>query len=326
MSGKPSCFRGFRTLGAIAPSVALALFAIFITPCIFAQEQASDPESRFAAFSLSLAPTATGSLDGAATATLTWLDWLQTGAEFSDVNSVIVISDASGDSTELVNTLGVTLEAVRVNQELLWKFLPFRLDWLRLNVGIIGRYVHIDDKSYGMDAAGDNFYKNESVTWYFKPLVAFGLGVRLGPVSLDGSYENSPVAIEEYLEGSSIQSSLGVPETVDFTGTDIGLETRLKGALDIDLGILALAGKGEWFRHIGYNRYVESGEAKPYAYETVDMLFGGGMRMKFLKISGVIPYVGASYALRTFDPLDSLSGGQKASEVSHWRLDIGFGN
>jgi hypothetical protein len=290
-----------------------------------AQDLNLGSKTKFAEFNLALAPTLTGSLDGRADLTLNWTDWLQTLAGVSALNSQDSTSGSSGDSTRLTTTLSGSVEALRINQNLLWKILPFKLRWLEFHAGALARLVDIEEKRFGMTLGPTAFYDLHSSTKYIKPMVSVGGGLNFGLVKLEGSYEVSPLAVKESLSGTSVESNGGAFTTTPFTGDDIGLETRITGEASLDFRALGLYGNAEYFRHLGYNKFVSGGTASPYAYSTVDLLVGGGVKLNFVKISGVSPYFGATWIQRDFEPLASLPGGQVPAINSHWRLDFGFG-
>ena len=310
--------------GRILSLQAAVLLAIITAPAP-AQDLNVSKRSGFASFDLSLAPTLTGSLDGHADLDLRWIDWLETRAEFGALNSQQSTSDAAGDSTRLTTTLSASVEVARVNQELLWRLLPIELDWLRLHAGAMARLVSIDEKRYGMSAGGASFYDVHSSTSYIKPLAVVGGGLDFGSFAAEADYEVSPWAVRERLSGTAIDSSGSTPTTTPFTGSDIGLESRIAGKARLDFGAVGVYGRGEYFRHIGYNRYVSGGVAKPYAYTTVDLLIGGGVKLGFLKISGASPYFGMTWVKRDFEPHEAASGGQASSSSTHWRVDFGLG-
>lgn len=310
-------------MNARLPLTALALAAF--AALAGAQDLDLAGRTKFASFDLSLAPTLTGSLDGRADLSLNWLDWLQTEIGVSALNNQLSTSDSSGDSTRLTTTLSASVEAIRINQNIIWKILPFKLRWLELHAGILGRLVNIDEKRFGMDASGSAFYDIQTTTSYLKPLASVGGGLNLGMAKLEGTYEVSPVAVNESYSGKAIENGGSGIVATTFTGDDIGLETRISGKARLDLRAFGLYGSGEYFRHLGYNSYVASGVAKPYAYTTVDYLLGGGVKLNFIKLSGVSPYLGATWIQHRFEPNASLSGGQKTANSDHWRLDFGFG-
>ncbi len=306
----------------------IVLASLLLAVCLVAagaQDLDLNGRTKFATFDLSLAPTLTGSLDGRADATLNWLDWLQTLAELSALNNQQATSDSTGDSTRLTTTLSASVEVLRINQNLLWKILPFKLSWLELHAGALAKLVNIDEKRYGMDAAGAQFFDIQSTTRYIKPLVSVGGGLNFGLAKIEGIYEVSPLAVNESYSGTSIENGGSGVVNTPFSGSDIGLETRISGKAQFNLRAIGLYGTGEYFRHLGYNKYVASGVAKPYAYSTEDFLFGGGIKLNFLKLSGVSPYFGATWIQHQFNPISAASGGQIASSSEHWRLDFGFG-
>jgi len=307
-------------------SVLLVFMLILFNNLAFADTTRQNDNRQLFSFNITFAPSLNNSLDGSANATFTWTDWLQTLLDFDMQNNQVLITNSEIDSSEVVSTLSGSCELARVNQNILWNYLPFHFDWLRLHLGIIGQYVNIDDTSFGIDATGINSYKNQSSTQSFKPLLAFGGGFLFGSISLDGTYKFTPIILNESLSGSSIQnSSLGLTKT-SFSGNDQGLETIIDGSLNLDLSKIILFVNGELVKHLGYNRYVVNGEALPYAYQTMNISVSTGVKLNFLKVLGGIPYIGAKYVSREFAPNANLPGNQVENFTDHWDFSFGFGN
>jgi hypothetical protein len=284
----------------------------------------SSMNNKLFSYGISIAPTSTGTLDGSAFGNISWNTWLQTELDFSLVNEQTIISNSNANSTDLNSTTSIELDVVRINQNLLWNILPFKIDWLKLHMSIIADYANINDKNYGIDSTGTNFYLNQTQTQYIKPLVSLGAGFVSNIFQFDATYEVSPLAINESISGSSIQNSATGPSTTNFSGNDLGLETHFLGDISIDLDKLGFYCKGKYSQHLGYNDNVVNGIPTPYAYETIETQIEGGIKLKFIKLSGIIPSIGIAYSTYAFTPNGNLSGNQISSTTNHWSLTLGF--
>jgi hypothetical protein len=294
--------------------------------CEYSQNIYKQSNTGFFSYGITIAPTSTGNLDGSAYGTISWNDWLQTELDFSLINEQTIISNGNANSTDLNSTTGLDLDVVRVNQNLLWKYVPFKLDWLKFHLGIIADYANINNKNYGIDSTGTNFYLNQTNTQYIKPLASIGAGVVYDGFQIDATYEVSPFAVNESISGSSIQNGGSGPTTTNFSGSDLGLETIFTGFISIDFDFLGLYGKGKYFQHLGYDDSVVNGSPTPYAYKTTETQLEGGVKLKFIKLSGIVPSIGVGYSTYSFTPNSNLSGNQIASTTNHWNLSIGFSN
>lgn len=305
----------------------LALIFIFILPLLaHSQNYEKDSNIGIISYGILIAPTSTGTLDGSAFGIISWNDWLQTELDFSLVNEQTIISNGNANSTDLNSTTGLDLDVARINQNLFWKYLPFKLDWLKLHLSIIADYANINDKNYGIDSTGTNFYLNQTNTQYIKPLASIGTGVVYNGCQFDATYKVSPIAVNESISGSSIQNGGSGPTTTYFSGADLGLETIFTGFLSIDFDFLGLYCKGKYFRHLGYDDNVVNGNPIPYAYETTETQLESGVKLKFIKLSGIVPSIGVGYSIYSFTPNSNLSGNQIASTTNHWKMTIGFNN
>ena len=141
--------------------------------------------------------------------------------------------------------------------------------------------MSITEKLYGMDALyGDGFLRHRiSTISYFKPLGSVGGGLDSGPLSSMDPMKCLPFPVTESLSGTTIESSAASPVTTHFTGDDIGYETRIAGKTRVSISALWYLWRGEYYRHLGYNQYVANGLAKPFAYTSVDLLFGGSLKL-----------------------------------------------
>lgn len=277
-------------------------------------------------YGISIAPTSTGTLDGSAYGTILWNDWLQTELDFSLVNEQTIIANGNANSTDIKSMTSLEMDVIGVNQNLLWKLMPFKLEWLKLHSSIIADYANINDKNYGIDSTGSNFYLNQNQTQYIKPLVSIGAGIVYNIFQFDATYEVSPIAVNESISGSSIQNGGSGATTTIFSGNDLGLETIFTGFISIDFDFLGLYGKGKYFQHLGYDDSVVNGIPTPYAYKTIETQLEGGVKLKFIKLSGIIPSIGIAYSTYAFTPNANLSGNEIASTTNHWSLTIGFSN
>jgi hypothetical protein len=243
-------------------------------------------------YSLSLSPSLDGTVNARIDLGMRWLPWLSSALMAQTDDSVVAREDSAGASTLITKAKSVSLTALKVDQELLWGILGTRLDFLEFSVGIVGAYDLIEQSGYGypLPLPGD-FFLESSRTSRLRPLQSYALGLRLGPLSVNGFFQSTVYWSTETVTSSSFDSGMGSvpsPASIDYQGGD----TYAGGELGFDMGFAALDAGFAYYRHVMTDGTV--------ANTSMDQEYriSGGVKLSFIEVGGGNPYLGMSYVIR----------------------------
>lgn len=299
----------------------ILIVSLIISQAVFADSV--DYENKFIKLNLSISPNTDGFLDGNASIELNWMPFLQSGILFISNGFTQAINEGNDDYTTISSTKTLVLNALKINDELLWNIIGINFDFIDFYIGIIGKWVNTITKEYGYKESTPPayFYIENSELNYIKPLFAFGLGIDILFINLNGYGEITPIPVTENTEGNFLYSIDS--QKKNFSITDIGFDSRYGGNVILKLNIIDIGFNIDFYRHIGYSEKYFGGDFNRYVYETIDLSLSAYVALDFFKSIGTIPVIGFTYIQHSFNP-SSTQYGLVQFTNERYRIDIGF--
>lgn len=273
--------------------IILATASALLATRPLAAQPLADDDGTVLTYGFNLLPDTYGTLNARLDLGVRWTDWLSSGVAAYTDNYVRPMESDADISTLESSGSSLELTALRIDQDLLWRLIRKRLDFVELSAGLVGAYSVTEQSRYGYDPSGSApvFYIEDSRRSILRPLQSYSLGLRLGPARLTGAFESTVYWSAETVASSRFTSEMAeapTPISLEYKGGD----TKVSGELELDLRAVVVLGGVQFYRHV-----MTAGTASTTS-QSDSWSYRGAVVLSFLKLAGGCPLVGASWVVK----------------------------